>query len=266
MPDLLQILKRRWKLILLLMLLPLAAVTVFVFTKRGSYLSVCTAVPASMYATDRAGIFNKNIESLYTGLGSPDDLDLVTGTAKLDTLYLLVTDRFNLYDHYKIKDEIKKARLKAARLLMKNTQVSKSEYGELKVRVWNTDKNLAPQLANALMQELNTIHTRIRNSYNDAILKELEKRKAAFEKQSDSTARHPEKSKDAEMQLLQTNELMNEYRLITESKPPALVVVDAARPALRPDKPKKWQAIAGTAFLSMIFAFFVALLADRSKK
>ena len=44
---------------------------------------------------------------------------------------------------------------KAASLLKKNTKVMKSEYGELKVKVWDTDKNLAPQLANAVMDNYN---------------------------------------------------------------------------------------------------------------
>ena len=36
---------------------------------------------------------------------SPDDLDMIIGTANLDTVYIAVTEQFNFSDHYKIKKE-----------------------------------------------------------------------------------------------------------------------------------------------------------------
>ena len=49
----------------------------------------------------------------------------------------------------------------------------KSEYSELKVKVWDTDKNLAPQLANALMDKLQQIHQTLQNSNNKKVLSSL---------------------------------------------------------------------------------------------
>ena len=158
MPDLFTLVRNWWKPILLLLLLSLTAVGVIVFTKRPEYRSVATAVPASTYSSDKARLFNNNIEQLYTALGTPDDLDLVVGTGKLDTVYLAVTRKFNLQDHYKMEEKGDAAIYKAAILLKKNSSVAKSEYGELKVSVWDTDKNLAPQLANAVMKQLQTMH------------------------------------------------------------------------------------------------------------
>ena len=42
----------------------------------------------------------------------------------------------------------------------------RSEYGELKIKVWDTDKNLAPQLANAILDKLNSIHQSLQAANN----------------------------------------------------------------------------------------------------
>jgi hypothetical protein len=144
MPDIATLVKRWWKQIFFTVLLSLLAVGVITFMKPRQYLSVATAVPASSYTSDKSRIFSENIEALYSALGDPDDLDRVLGTAKLDTVYLAVADQFNLFDHYKVKEKGDAARSKSASLLKKNTVVMKSEYGDLKVKVWDTDKNLAP--------------------------------------------------------------------------------------------------------------------------
>jgi hypothetical protein len=99
--------------------LSLLIVGIIVFLKPSQYLSIATAVPASSYSTDKSKIFNENIEALYSELGNPDDLDMIIGTAKLDTVYLAVTDQFNLFDHYKIPAKDETARHKAAKLLIR---------------------------------------------------------------------------------------------------------------------------------------------------
>ena len=154
-------------------ILSLLAIGIITFLKPRQYLSVATAVPASSFAADKSKIFNENIQALYSTLGTPDDLDMIVGTANLDTVYLAVTDEYNLFDHYKISEKGTAARTKAALLLRHNAKVMKSEYGELKVKVWDTDKDLAPQLANAIMDRLQTIHQNLQSAGNEATLKGL---------------------------------------------------------------------------------------------
>ena len=90
---------------LLVIIIALAIVAAIVFTRPDRYLSVTTALPASTILTDKAKIFNNNIEGLYPSLGNPDDLDRVLGTAQLDTVYLAVAMAYNLWDHYKIENK-----------------------------------------------------------------------------------------------------------------------------------------------------------------
>ena len=173
MPDLFTLIRNWWKPTLLLLLLSLITVGVIVFTQRPEYRSVATAVPASSYSSDKARLFNNNIDQLYSAIGTPDDLDLVLGTGKLDTVYLAVTRQFNLQDHYKMDEKGEAAVTKAAVLLKKNSTVTKSEYGELKVSVWDTDKQLAPQLANAELAQLQSIHQHLQQAINASSLASL---------------------------------------------------------------------------------------------
>jgi hypothetical protein len=267
MPDIFNLIARWWKRMLAVIILSLLTVGIITFLKPNQYLSVATAVPASSFASDKAKIFNENIQELYSTLGTPDDLDMILGTANLDTVYLFVTDQFNLFDHYKMQEKGDAARPKAAVLLKKNTKVMKSEYGELKVKVWDTDKNLAPQLANAIIDKLQAIHQNLQSAGNESVLNGL---KSGYDKvkiRRDSINNYLNKALvvgeasdrlDAERkslteQLLQYEKLINEYQLMIDSKPPVLFIVEKAKPTNWADRPRRMQIMIATAVLSFVF-------------
>lgn len=264
MPDILELVRHWWKQIFLVVILSLLAVGVITFLKPRQYLSVATAVPASTYATDRSAVFNGNIQALYSSLGTADDLDRIVGTANLDTTYLAVTDQYNLYDHYKLKEKGMAARTTAATLLRQHTKVMKSEYGELKVKVWDTDKDLAPQLANAIMEQLQAMHRDLQSAGNENALAGLKKGKEKLALQMDSLA-SPEKSEQLRKQAEQYEKLIGEYQLMVDSKPLSLVVVEKAKAAEWPDKPKRMQIMVATGVLSLLFALLAALVMERRK-
>lgn len=263
MPDLTDLFKKWWKQILFTVVLATAAAAAVGFLADKQYLSVATAVPASTYMTDKSTVFSENIEALYSSLGTADDLDLVIGTAKLDTVYLAVTDRFNLADHYKPKEKGEAGRMRSAALLKKNTRVMKSEYGELKVKVWDTDKNLAPQLANAVLDQLQAIHTRLQNNSNEVILQGLLKKKEQLVLNIDSANVPPEKLTNLKGQLAQYEKHIGEYQLMIDTKPPALIVIEKAKSSERPDRPRRMQLIIAAAFLGFLFSLLIVAVLDR---
>lgn len=270
MPDIIYLVARWWKKIIWVMVLSLLLVGIITFLKPRQFLSVTTAVPASSFASDKAKVFNENIQALYSNLGTTDDLDMVLGTSKLDTLYLFVTDQFNLFDHYKIKEKGAAARTKAASLLKKNSKVMKSEYGELKVKVWNTDKNLAPQLADAIMERLGNIHAGLQSAGNEATLNGLQYGKKKIELQQDSVSGNNESITERKIglhnRLQQYEKLIGQYQLMVDSKPPVLLVVEKAKASQKPDRPKRIQILVATAVLGFIFALLAALIMERRKK
>lgn len=269
MPDIFYLLSKWWKQIFIVVTVSLLAAGIIIFLQPRQYLSVTTALPANILSADKAKIFNENIESLYSNLGSPDDLDMIIGTAQLDTVYLAVTDQFNLFDHYKVSD-----RIKAAHLLKKYSHVMKTGYGELQVKVWDTDKELAPQLANAIITKLETIHSKLQNENSRLALQSLQKAIKEIQTNID-TIKNSSIAEQSELNSIQRRVLLNqleeyqklaaEYQLFTSLGPQILLVVEKARAATRPDKPEWLKIMIAVAVLGFLFALLVALVLEKKK-
>ena len=279
MPDIFHIISRRWKYILLLVFISVGITAIIVFLKPSKYLATATALPAATYASDKAAVFSENLQVLYPNLGTPDDLDKMVGTSLLDTIYYFVTDKLLLTSFYDVKDKINSvAREKAAGILKENTKVIKSDYGELKVKVWDKDRYKAADLANAVLEKLQTINQEVMNANNSLVLEQVKNEKANKQKEfldvSDTIPRLSASNKktiliikrDALLQQLsQYEKLSSEYELMVKSNPQALITIEKARPSFYPDKPKRVQAMVATAVLSFIFAILTILILERRK-
>lgn len=181
MPDIISVISKRWKLIFSLTLLATIIALVASLLSPKKYLSTTTALPANSALNDKARIFNNNIEGLYPSLGLPDELDRMEGTAKLDTLYIAVTNDLKLAAHYGLED--KDSTYNAALLLKRNTNISRSAYGELKINVWDKDKVMAADLANNLLRKLNEFHQHIENANTSLFLQKMKDELSAKQKE-----------------------------------------------------------------------------------
>jgi uncharacterized protein involved in exopolysaccharide biosynthesis len=253
MPDLFNLLGRWWKQIAVIMILSVVTVVLISFLNPPKYLSVTTAVAVNPGVADKASVFNKNIQEIYSALGSPDELDRIVGTGQLDTIYLAVTDQFNLIKHYLFKTNTEITRIKAATMLRKNSKVMKSEYGELQVKVWDKDRQLAAQLANTLMTTLATLHQNIQNETNRSVLASLQKARAG-------------KDSVGSQQWTEYDQLINQYQMMVAVNPGVLRIVEVARPAIKPDRPGLLLILIATLFLSLVFGLAAALVLERRTK
>jgi len=66
-------------------------------------------------------------------------------------------------------------------------------------------------------------------------------------------------------QVQEYEKLINQYKLIVDAKPQALIIVERATPAFAPDQPKPLQIIVAAAILSFFFGLLTALILDRKK-
>jgi len=263
MPDLISIIEKWWKLIAGLTIVNSILAFILLLCMPKEYLSIVTALPASSVAVDKARIFNTHVQELYSSLGNPDDLEKIIGTANLDTLYITLAKELNLSKGFKNE-------LEAALDLKKNTKVIRSEYGELKIKVWNEDAKLAAALANGLLQKLQHLHQSLQNQSNALTLQKLQETYAAMQNNymagADSIGNinlEKEmvlsiKNKSLEEQLNQYEKLIAEYQLVLNTNPPAVMVVENARASVKPDKPKIWQTLLLTAFVSVVFGLLLA--------
>jgi uncharacterized protein involved in exopolysaccharide biosynthesis len=299
MPDIIAVLNKRWKLLLALTLTATLLALIVSLLRPKEYLSTVTALPANSMLGDKARIFNSNIEALYPEIGTPDELDRIEGTAKLDTIYLAVVNQFSLAPHYGMDQQSSEDIFKAALTLKKKTDIRRTAYGELRIRVWDGDPVLAAQLANGLLQTLNDIHQHIQSLNNNKVLAQLKNDLATKQRQLDSIERRiaiPNVNSDPgindsqaerffrnesaqsrsnaplsdlgarsillQNQVKQYLQMIGEYELAVSTTPQVLIAVESARPALMPDKPKVLLTTLLALGASFLFSFLLAVFVE----
>jgi uncharacterized protein involved in exopolysaccharide biosynthesis len=279
MPDLFDLLARWWKYILGLMILTLLITWIVVANAPKKYLGVATALPAPTYATDKAGVFSENMQTLYPSLGTADDLDMILGTSKLDTVYTAVSQQLNLMDYYGIGKDDKDAARKAGWILKERTRVIKSDYGELKVKVWDADPDRAADMSNGVMERLQQVHQEVQTANNAMMLSNIEKEYQDIQSQyqrihdslthMDITAGNAQiltaKQNSLIQQVQEYEKLMSQYSLMVNAKPQALVITERAVPGLWPDKPRPKQTLVAAALFSLLFGLLAALILERRR-
>ena len=173
MPDLIYIFSRYWKLIVIVT--AISTLVAFLASELSPklYLSVTTVLPANSVTADKGRIFDNNVENLYSDVGTADELDRIEGTAALDTVYIATAKQLNLEEHYHINPS-SESLFNASQELKKNADIKRSAYGELKIRVWDRDKEMAAALANAILQNIQSIHQQIQSERNRVILQKIQ--------------------------------------------------------------------------------------------
>jgi hypothetical protein len=273
MPDLFIVFAKRWRFILgLTVVSGIVALVASLFSPK-EYLSTATALPANSVVADKARFFNSNIETLYSDFGSPDELDRIEGTAALDTIYIEAAKTLDLPAHYDMAPE-EEGLYKAAMVLKKNTRINRSGYGELKIKVWDKDRNMAATMANTILQNIQNIHQHLQNEMNLVVIQKLQEDYASkqqlFRHAADTVlslsgadAEILQAKKSALLEQLQQDEkLMDQYRFAISTNPQVLLTVEKARPSLWPDKPKILSTVLIAIFGAFVISFFIGLFIE----
>ena len=254
MPDFFDLIGKWWKQILTITALAIVVAVVVTLITPKKYLAVATAAPASSFASDRSRLFSENIEALYSVLGTADDLDLVIGTSKLDTVYLAVVDELKLADQYKVSEQGEARRVKVASIIKNNSKVQKSGYGELKIQVWDKDNERSASIANSILTQLRNIHQELQTVANRNTLTALASEKERLiTKTGDSTG------------TSDFDELIRQYQFLVNNKPPVLLTIEQARVPYAPDQPKMFRNILAAAALAFFFSVLLALVLQKRK-
>jgi uncharacterized protein involved in exopolysaccharide biosynthesis len=261
MPDVIAVLRRRWRSVLAITAIATALAAIITWLLPSKYLSVATALPASSFNADRASIFNKNIQALYSSLGTTDDLDKFVGTAQLDTLYLAAVTDLHLTQHYGFESS-RNGVERALQKLKRNSSIAKSEWGELKVKVWDEDRNRAAQIANALMQRLGSLHQELQNKSNQLVLQTLKESRRMVQKDTTANGARFTEGIARSGTMQEYENLVAEYSLMVAANPPALLVVEPARPPLYADTKEKMAYVLLTFFAAFLFSLLLSFYMD----
>jgi uncharacterized protein involved in exopolysaccharide biosynthesis len=81
-----------------------------------------------------------------------------------------------------------------------------------------------------------------------------------------STAELLNAQKSSLLQQIQEYEkLLNQYNLMVDAKPQALIIIEKATPAVAPDQPKPLETIIAATVLSFFFGLLTALILNKRK-
>lgn len=290
MPDLILVFAKKWKFILGLTLLATLVAFVATLLSPRKYLSTATALPANSVLADKARIFNPNIEALYSDFGSPDELDRMEGTAVLDTIFIATAKELDLTSHYGWTHSEERD-YKSALRLKEHSRISRSAYGELKVKVWDRDRHFAALLSNTLMNKIQELHQHLQSETNSIVLQKIREdmmsKQAQFTRLLDSVQIPPAsdnvgKSNSGSLKMMQSEvlnarmeaireqlkedeKLVNQYQFALNTNPPVLLVVEKARASIFPDKPRVLPTVLFTFFGALVFSFLLALYRESRK-
>jgi capsular polysaccharide biosynthesis protein len=270
---------KKWKRqIGLFVLLITVTATVISFVLPKTYSSVVTILPVKAELSDKARFFNNNIEQLYAAIGGSNDLDRIMGTAKLDTIYRFITDSFSLTKHYDFDGADPAYKASAFYRLKKNTELLRTENGELKIMVWDISPAMAANIANAMAAKIDDINRGALNSVNKAAILQmqisLDTCLARLQQMDNSKANLTQSGaqllEQQRVHLLkqtaQYQQQIDELGFMLNANTPSVLVLEKASPAFIPGRPHKTIIVAGALVLSLLFAITVAVVLETFKK
>lgn len=271
--------RQRWKTILFFVLVSMAVAAITVFVVPQYFKSAALVVSANPVLADKARLFNKQIQSLYSFFGSGDDLDRIYGIADMDTTYLKLVDEFSLISYYRLSnDSLRVLRRKAAKSLRKDISLQKTEKGQLQITAWTKDRQLSADLVTRMVAIIQETESDIwRNNYQllyASLSKSLQNMELTYQalgdslqKQSGATAALFSAKQNALLeQIVQYQKSADECRLAILTTPAVLYVMESASPAAKAERPDKPGIILAAGLLGLLFASLLVLVADRKNR
>ncbi|MEO8173654.1 MAG: Wzz/FepE/Etk N-terminal domain-containing protein [Sediminibacterium sp.] len=270
------VLQKRWRTILLFVILAAVAATVTVFVVPRYYRSSSTIVSANPTLADKARLFNDNIQSLYSYFGSGDDLDRIYGIADMASTYQKLVDEFSLIGYYQLKgDSIQSLKIKAAKRLQKDIHLKKAEQNQLEIIAWTKDKQLSANLVNrmvVIIQETeNDIWQKNYQKSQDQLDSSITQMEKEYQLLSDSLPNlrtGKQQLAAAQMQTIaeqirQYRKTADEFKIALQTIPAALYVLEPAIPAADAERPDKLMIILSTCLVAFVFSSLLVLVNDR---
>ncbi|MFZ6026043.1 MAG: Wzz/FepE/Etk N-terminal domain-containing protein [Bacteroidota bacterium] len=278
MADTMGVIQNNWKKILLFTILSTLVATITVFLMPRQYRSTAKLIPANPELTDKSRLFNDQIQELYSYFGSGDDLDRMMGVANLDTSYKQLVDEYKLINYYQPGNEsLPTLRRKAVLKLKEDISFERTEEGQLKITCWSKDRKLSASIVNTLVditkKRLEVIWLSNYQLMQDKLNQSIIGAEQEFRQLTDSISRtssgqgilvqkHMETLLE---QLTQYRKTAAVFKLMGETVPASLYVLESAAPAVEAERPDKPVIIIAAAIAGFIFSLLLFLLRNRKQ-
>jgi len=278
--DIIAVLKKHIRRIISFALIVMIATIITLFVVPKYYRSVTYIVPANPDLADKARLFNSNIQRLYSFFGNNDDLEMLSGISRLDTVFYQLVDEFNLVNYYHpAGTSVSNKRRNAMRDLKEDLLIQKTETNQLKITSWTKKAQLSARLANRAVEIIQLVEQDIwRNNYQHS-LDNIDTSIGLMEKNalqlSGSLKKLDPASAEAALLLIKKQQLSdqlqqyqksaNELKLAIKNTPPSLYVIEKATPAAISEKPKKLEVLLAALFTSIFFGCIAVLIYERKQ-
>ena len=262
MDELITRFRKHTRFLVLIVSLPVLTALILSIVLPKKYVSRSSILPVNSRLTDKGRFSGDEIAELYSAYGSGDDLDRLFATARSNSVMLKIVDSFNLAGYYKLKQNKNYAREAAAKKLVSESDIRKTEYGELQISVWDKDSVMAASLCNAIVDRVDKVHKEMYFDFYAGTLQKLEHtyaQKLALARSVGTDQERIDSSLLLSEELSYYRKSIADFRMAMQNPPPTLMVLEKAYPQGKPDKPRLWMNVLAT-FLVSLFTGVAAIL------
>jgi len=218
------------------------------------YLSQASILPANSKMMDKQRLFSDNIQELYSAYGNAEDLDRLYATMRSNEVLNVVADSFQLIQHYQLTNT-QNGRIKSYKKFRKNLELEKTEYGEIRIRVWDKDSVLSAQLANAIVARTIEVSDKMFTAFYEQSISRMQKeimvKSGMMASVNDSLQKN-----ELNRELAIIRNRMTEYKVAQLNPPPSVFILEKAVPSPIADKPR----VLLNVIVSFILGAFCSLL------
>lgn len=277
--DLIRILLKWRKLIILVTFLAAAGSVGISLLLPNYYKSTTTFYPQNLSAFDRGYLFGtdskEKVQSLF---GDKQDVNRVLSIAKSTELIGHIIDHFQLAAHYDIDTTKALWRYKVQEEFDENFKVIKSDLDNIELSVWDTDPDLAANIANYFVYKINEIYSGLleeRNAKNEeSVMQQLADLEFELAAISDSMqgVRDTASLQYQVLAGIQGNllndynkwkSLSTQYRAAAGYKVSSLFVIENAYAAEKKDRPVRWLIVVSATLAAFFLSILAAIFAEK---
>ena len=253
----------RWKIFLFTCLAGIITATLsFLLPKE--YKASTSVLPTNSKLMDKQRMYDNHIQELYGAYGNSDDADRIHAIMQSSNVLNTIADSLSLTNHYNLTGK-KNAKYSTIKKLQKQMDITSTEFGEIKVMVWDENPTMALAITQAIItQTLQLGKQHLVQFYNQSVqaLQQNSIAKQVTLNKLDASATDERKALQDE--IMQSNANITAYQLAIVNMPPNLIVVEQPGVDAVADKPKipllVIAAMICAAFISMVWVILFGRL------
>ncbi len=257
-----------------------ASVVISLWLMPNFYKSSVTFYPSNPTMTDRSVMFGETVSDVQIDyFGGNSDIDRILTLAQTSGTVDYIINRYKLFDHYGYDTASRDGRYKTKVKFLKNYNTRKTVLGAVEISVWDTDKQLAADMANHIALTVDDKNREMLNKERLSIIDKLASRIVEKQQLVDSLSLGLENMAPSPRRLLLASELeyaiedLNDTRRLHEQYSTSvnlgvstINITEPAFPAIRKDKPKRSLVCLGYTAGAFLSSLLLVVLLEKFRQ